>query len=238
MANILDITRELRDKIYRYCFVLEDHLEVCFERYMFDIYPSRIGHVDASANLLSTCSQFYQEGVPILYGLNSFDFPDNEAMKYLSDAVGAYPSSCIKAISTKFPFDAEIQNVTFYTPFTGLKRLHFGATIYFPRQNLVPKQKLEERREDNEKWHKGHAVPPLSTGLKDWLVKKPDIEIYSEVVLRGLWIRRNFQDKPGFDKLRTETYRLILDHTNSGTETTTSRCELLHLKSESHREGF
>ncbi|TID18938.1 hypothetical protein E2P81_ATG05912 [Venturia nashicola] len=185
MIDFLELPGELRNKIYRYCFVLMDERSVKVRK-SEKFSGTTINPLDATSQLLAVCRQVYTEAMPILYSENKFHFNKFDDLPCFRRVIGEKSAVCVtNIIISQYWQSVDFQelNITLFEPFLGLKKLCF-KTYYHklpPRISELQPGTIVSANSIFVELDSPHIDPVTA----HWLIEK-GLEVMIEVMFRVL----------------------------------------------------
>ncbi|KAE9967639.1 hypothetical protein EG327_011375 [Venturia inaequalis] len=141
MPNFMDLSGELRNKIYRYCFVLDAFVNASSKGNMWTYYYRHKEISEASSQFLRVSKIIYHEGSSILYGGNRIYAQDYDDLKTIVERIGL---NALYVRELKLDYDPD--TVCLSRMFAGFHNLN---KLYFTRGNEV---------EENTVLHAQHTL--------------------------------------------------------------------------------
>ncbi|KAE9985727.1 hypothetical protein BLS_005693 [Venturia inaequalis] len=216
MVDFLNLPGELRNRVYRFCFVLDLPVHVSSRWTPKDGKKDRpsITKNDATSQFLSVCRQVYQEAMPILYSENKIYFNNFDYIQYFRRVIGEKPVACVTNIKF-FEFwknvGPEKLNKSVFEEFPALEKLSFCAMYYAGRrEEQLPKvSELQPGTivSDKSKWFKPdpHYRLHLSRELSDWFLARQNLE----VTIQNTIYQSGSSGSKQYELIRIDYYRLI-----------------------------
>ncbi|RDI87756.1 hypothetical protein Vi05172_g2595 [Venturia inaequalis] len=172
MPNFMDLSGELRNKIYRYCFVLDAFVNASSKGNMWTYYYRHKEVSEASSQFLRVSKTIYREGSSILYGENRIYAQDYNDLKAIVGRIGL---NALYVRELKLDYDPD--TVCLSRMFAGFHNLN---TLYFTRGNEV---------EENTVLHAQHTLglcPQVQSRDFGLITKPEDLPRFSKDLLERL----------------------------------------------------
>ncbi|QDS77199.1 hypothetical protein FKW77_002588 [Venturia effusa] len=211
MISFLDFPGELRNRIYRFCLVLENPVMV--KRHRKKHEELQVVPKDATSQLLSVCKRVYGEAMPILYSENEFLFWYPDCIPDFQRIIAEKSVACVSKIGIgglRRACPDELHD-SLLESFPALRKVRFTFHRMLFEEETRPSSISELQTgtiiSSGSNWMKPDSCgdPHISPDLADWVFARRDLEMTMSIHIG----QDNYEDGATYVDIRTDHYRIV-----------------------------